>query len=231
VAGTGLTQCPGGAARRPHLRGQVRPLRLCRAANADAADRQTPITYVATARRSSTRSSTNTSSTTPLLLGDVHGFQLLHSCQRGAALRFTYLARWPRGHHVHGIAGNPDLPRTAHDHRPQRLQLSTDAGYNPALHGGNTTVALAPLATLTYIVPSDAYAHQQVPAPVELYHLRRPPMSMRWGHASSIPARSAITSGGPASSASRPSRRSRAPAVEGSPAASSPAGCSPTTSR
>lgn len=174
VAGTGLTQCPGGGGGSPPGISVVKSGPFASAAAANAGTPligQTPITYVADGTQIFYKIVvTNTSSTTPLLLGDVTDFNYFIPANAAPPSGFTYsgstLAAW--GITCTASPGTQtchELPTTT---VPSGYNYQLTLGYNPALHSGNTTVALAPLATLTYIVPFVTPTHTNKCQPVEL---------------------------------------------------------------
>jgi large repetitive protein len=169
VTVTGLTQCPGGGGGSPPGIVIVKSGPFASAADANAGapvigtvlPDATPVWYKVVV--------TNTNSTVPLLLGDVSDTNFFVSgVDATPPSGFTHtgntLADWgiacaasPATETCHELATTP-IPSGYNN----QLKLS----YDPALHGGSSQVGLAPLATLTYIVPFTTPTHTNKCQPI-----------------------------------------------------------------
>lgn len=175
VTVTGLTQCPGGGSGPPPGITVVKsgPFPSAAAANAGTPlIGQTSGTYLPDGQQVFYKVVvTNTNSTVPLLLGDVTDVNYsLFPANAVPASGFTHsgtsLASWG----ITCVASPPS--ETCHE----LATTSVASGYNnqftlaydAALHGGATQVGLAPLGTLTYVVPFTTPTHTNKCQPVEL---------------------------------------------------------------
>ncbi len=169
VTVTGLTQCPGGGSGPPPGITIVKSGPFASAADANAG---APV--IGTVLPDATQVwykviVTNTNSTVPLLLGDVTDFNFFISGVNatppsGFVHTGNALANW-------GITCVPS-PATEKCHELATSPISSGynnqltLAYDPALHGGNTQVGLAPLAALTYLIPFTTPTHTNKCQPV-----------------------------------------------------------------
>jgi uncharacterized repeat protein (TIGR01451 family) len=174
VTVTGLTPCPGGGGSPPGVTvTKSGPFPSAAAANAGTPlIGQTAGTFLPDATTVWYKVVVaNTNSTVPLLLGDVtdNNFFLAGvnaTPPSGFTHTGTTLASWgitcaasPATETCHELATTP----IASGYNNQFT-----LAYNPALHGGNTHVGLAPLATLTYVIPFTTPTHTNKCQPVVL---------------------------------------------------------------
>lgn len=166
VTVTGLTQCPGGGPGNPP---GVTVTKSGPFASAAAANAGSPLigqsmpTFLPDATQVFYKVVvTNTNSTVPLLLGDVlDNNYFLSPVNTTPVSGFLHTGNALAGWGITCVAS----PGTETCH--ERATTPIISGYNnhftlnydPALHGGNTRVALAPLATLTYIIPFTTPTH------------------------------------------------------------------------
>ncbi|MFL6263150.1 MAG: IPTL-CTERM sorting domain-containing protein [Thermoanaerobaculia bacterium] len=175
VTVTGLTQCPGGGSGPPPGIAIVKSGPFASAADATAGTPligQTSGTFLPDATQVWYKVVvTNTNSTVPLLLGNVSDTNFFLSGVNatppsGFTHTGTALANW-------GITciASP-VTQTCHELAttaiPSGYNNQLTLSYNPALHGGNTQVGLAPLATLTYLIPFTTPTHTNKCQPVTL---------------------------------------------------------------
>jgi len=166
VTVSGLTQCPGGGGGTPPGISIVKSGPFASAADANAGTPlvgQTPATFLPDASQVWYKVVvTNTNASVPLLLGDVtdNNFFLagvnatppsgfLHTGNTLASWGITCVAS-PATETCH------ELATTA---IPSGYNNQFTLGYDPTLHGGSTEVSLAPLASLTYVIPFTTPTH------------------------------------------------------------------------
>ncbi len=174
VTVTGLTQCPGGGSGPPPGITIVKSGPFASAAAANAGTPligQTTGTYLPDGQQVFYKVVvTNTNSTVPLLLGDVTDYNYsLFPVNAVPASGFTHsgtsLASW--GITCVALPPSENCHELATTSIPSGYNNQFTLGYNPALHSGATQVGLAPLATLTYVVPFTTPTHTNKCQPVQ----------------------------------------------------------------